>query len=395
MTSKHRKSVKIAFILIITLLLAIIVEMTARIALTYKNQFYVLIGNNKINDLNDYSVQDFQHPWHWRLKAGYSQTLQQAIEAKKTTGRILAVEHLRKAAEKFHVKEDEVIFNVNSDGFKGPEMDKKHSRPRILTIGDSCTFGGLVDKYTYPRSLERELRSKGLNVEVVNAGVEGYAPVNVLYRIEEFKALKPEITTLYIGWNALYSDDEGNLADGFERYLYTVKLLKKAYGKINAAVAGKQNAALQAYNKAKHADKDAATIRRLDGYVPPFIKDIEKIIVEMQSVGSKVVIITLPGLFSIHEIASDKALKIGHLPFFTDNPYVLAKLSEQYNIALRKMAVQYGLTVIDLEKWGDKTFQPRDEYFFDSVHLYEEKQELIGVYMANELLPILPARRLE
>jgi lysophospholipase L1-like esterase len=80
---------------------------------------------------------------------------------------------------------------------------------------------------------------------------------------------------------------------------------------------------------------------------------------------------------------------MGHLPTFTDNPYVLANMSERYNVALRKLAKQYTLQVIDLEKWSKTALRPRDKYFFDAVHLHKKGQEMIGVYMAIELHSLL------
>jgi lysophospholipase L1-like esterase len=106
----------------------------------------------------------------------------------------------------------------------------------------------------------------------------------------------------------------------------------------------------------------------------------------MQSVGSRVVLVTLPGLYIMEEHFSDRALKIGHLPTFTANPYVLAKLTAQYNIALRTLAARHGLQLIDLEEWSTAAFQPRDMFFTDAVHLTEDGQEMIGKYMAQELI---------
>ena len=80
-------------------------------------------------------------------------------------------------------------------------------------------------------------------------------------------------------------------------------------------------------------------------------------------------------------------MKIGHLPTFTDNPYVLAKMSEGYNAELRKLATREGLQLIDLDAWSHHALTPRDEYFSDSVHLYEDGQEMIGSYIVGELSP--------
>lgn len=136
----------------------------------------------------------------------------QAIEDKQRTGRHLAVEYLKTRAEKLGIQPDETIFRINRGGFKGPELDESQSRTRILTIGDSCTFGSLFDGFTYPRSLERELQTLGLSAEVINGGVEGYFIQNVRFRIEQFKTLKPDIVTSYVGGDSTNQGDSGALS---------------------------------------------------------------------------------------------------------------------------------------------------------------------------------------
>ena len=117
--------------------------------------------------------------------------------------------------------------------------------------------------------------------------------------------------------------------------------------------------------------------------------ELETIVKEMRAAGSEVVLLTLPGLFVMDEEPSPQALKVGHLPTFTDNPYVLAKISEEYNKRLRRLAKSQDLLLVDLEEWSRESFKPRDEFFFDSVHLYEEGQTRIGQYLAQQLLPMM------
>jgi lysophospholipase L1-like esterase len=379
---KHGISVPIAFVLMMILLVGIVVEAGARLIFNFKEQIVAWAGIGL--ELDVYEMPDPRHPGNWVLKPGFSQTLEQAVKAKKKSGRVLGANYLE--VSRPQTQEEEVILQINQDGFRGSEIDKTHSRLRILTIGDSCTFG-LLGVKPYPGVLEYELHRMGSDVEVVNGGVEGYSPRNVLLRIEDFKTLKPEITTVYVGWNALYSENE--ITEGLERYLYSLKIIRITYPRLLRATMSPQEAALRAYNKAKRPDPNALTVKSLEGYVPSFMKDVEQIINEMQSVGSKVVLVTLPGLYIMEEEPSDLALKMGHLPTFTDNPYVLAKMSERYNVALRKLAKQYTLQVIDLEKWSKTALRPRDKYFFDAVHLHKKGQEMIGVYMAIELHSLL------
>ena len=116
---------------------------------------------------------------------------------------------------------------------------------------------------------------------------------------------------------------------------------------------------------------------------------METIVREMRAAGTKVVLLTLPGLYTSDAPISEKALKIGHLPSFTDNPYVFAKMTEGYNAALRRLAERDDVQVIDLESWSRSALTPRDRYFADTVHLHEDGQELLGAYLAEQLAPAL------
>ncbi len=379
--------VQITFAVLVIAAMALVMEGGARLFFAIKELRGRIVSVDP-SVLDEYEIPDPAQSWNWRPKPGYSATIDQIILGKQKENKVLAVELLEDRASQLQVPRDKVIMRINNDGFKGPDIDKTHSKPRILTIGDSCTFGTMFDEYSYPRTLERELNRMGESVEVINAGVEGYGHSNVLGRIKEFKALRPEITTIYIGWNALYAE-----SFGVEYYLKSVRLFKKAYGKAQEKLFGSTEMALEAYSKPKRVQRDASEVRALDGFQPTFMSDMEMIVKEMQSVGSAVVLITLPGLFVMNEEPSQRALEIGHLPIFTDNPYVLAKISTEYNQRLRHLAKSLGLFAVDLEEWSRESLKSRDQFFLDSVHLSEEGQALIGQYLAKQLLPLVRSEK--
>lgn len=389
MVSKDKRysiGTKIAFVIVVFLSIGLVAEVASRLMLTFKDDFKSFFGMSARRNLNEYEMPDPRHPAiNWVLMPGFSRTLEQAIRAKEAEGRFLAVKQMTEHASQLGFKRDELLYQINSDGFKGPEIVKTHRSFRILTIGDSCTFGSLFDKYSYPRVMERELREQGRDVEVINAGVEGYHPKNVLLNIEKLKALRPEITTINLGWNAMWDEP----TRGPEKYLYSVRVLKSVLRKLIYLGGDPGKAAFLEYSKPKHIERDSGEVADLNGYVPNFIKDVIRIVDEMQSVGSEVMLVTLSGIYTMDEEPSASALEKGHLPTFTDNPYALAKMSEQYNVALRKLAMERNLHVIDLEEWGKTNLRPRDVFFADTVHLYEDGQELVGKYMADELLPFV------
>ena len=340
--------------------------------------------------LDPYEMSPRSLGYHWVLRPGYSSSGEQLVLVKQRAGQVLGVRALQSGAASSEDRMPKGI-HINSDGFRGPEIDKTHSRVRILSIGDSCTFG--LGTLTYPRVLERALNEMGLPVEAINGGVEGYAPKNVIYEIERYKALKPELTTLYIGWNALYTDNP--VTTWWERHFKIVFLTKKAARIGRQVVSDAREYALRMYGKPLYPNPDAPLVKSLETYQPSFIADLEKIINEMESIGSRVVLMTLPGLFLMDENPTEKALSMGHLPDFTENPFVLARMSERYNSELRALAARRKIALIDLDGWSKEIFLPRDAYFSDSVHLTQNGQTMIGNYMAKQLSPHVEKLRTE
>jgi lysophospholipase L1-like esterase len=388
-TKKTRKSVVVAAMFVLALVAFLATEIAARVA--YKNSDALReFGPVPLGLLDDYEMRDPKAPANWKPRPGYRKTLGELIEEKRRLGKLLAVEQLERTGQQLKIGTNDVVMQINQDGYKGPDLDRTGTRFRILTIGDSCTFGTMFDHYSYPRALERALVKEGFLVEVINGGVEGYSPKNVtLYRMEEFKALRPQITTIYIGWNALYNEHSWPpQLVGTNEFLYSWRAIKKIANRVSSAI-DPQGTALRSYMKPKRADDNDPLLKRIEGTRPIFMGDVEAIILEMRSAGSQVVLITLPGLFATEERPSERALQIGHLPTFTDNPYVLAKMAEEYNLSLRSLAEKHNVLLVDLEAWANEAFRPKDEFFFDSVHLYEAGQERLGRYLATKLSPLV------
>jgi cellulose synthase/poly-beta-1,6-N-acetylglucosamine synthase-like glycosyltransferase/lysophospholipase L1-like esterase len=329
--------------------------------------------------LNTWEVPDLAHPGNWRLRAGAAVRLRDLPAPAGVEGPVA------RRARELGVAGDEVLFSVNADGYKGPPLLRDAGVPRILALGDSCTFGSVLDRYSYPRVVDRELGRYGLPVEVVNGGVSGYYPVHVLARIDEFRALNPEYTLICVGSNALYG----------QRYTPT-RWVDRLYGfRVLDALAARWKATRGASNTLEpRVDPDDPEIHRFGTYDPSFIGDIGKIGTEMAEAGSRVFVLTLPSLYVSGERPSADALSIGVLPRFTDNPYALAALLSRYNQLLRELADRHGFALIDVASWSREALRPRHEYFASAVVLNEKGQERMGVRIAErlkrELEPGLP-----
>jgi lysophospholipase L1-like esterase len=334
-----------------------------------------------LTDLQPYQMQDPKRPWHRLLRPGFVQTYAEAIASKREAGRVLGEQYLSRAG----ADSSGIFLRINREGFRGPEVDRTHAAPRIVTVGDSCTFG-MGESSSYPRMLEMTLRERGIAVEIVNAGVEGYTPADALLELDRIEALHPDVATIYLGWNAIFDEEQvfGHPV------LASWRLIRGASARLSRSLQGDSRAAaLDAYTRPKHPDRDARELAGLREFVPMFLPDIRQIVRALHSSGSRVVLLTLPGLYELDKTPTDYMLKIGHLPIYTDNPYELAALSARLNALLRQLASEESVQLIDVESWSRTAFRPRERYFFDSVHFTDEGQAMLGRFLADQIQPIL------
>jgi lysophospholipase L1-like esterase len=96
----------------------------------------------------------------------------------------------------------DVVVRTNNRGLRGPDVayDNPPGIRRILYLGDSVTFGFMVDRYqdTYPFVVGSLLSdSTGIEIETVNAGVGGYSPwQQYLYLQREGIKYDPDLVVL-------------------------------------------------------------------------------------------------------------------------------------------------------------------------------------------------------
>lgn len=102
-----------------------------------------------------------------------------------------------------------VVHAVNEHGYRGPARAAQRvdgSGPRLVTLGDSFTFGmGVGDAQALPAALERELRQQGHErTEVLNFGVPGY---NLRESVDQYRHFarqwQPDIVVLFLFENDL------------------------------------------------------------------------------------------------------------------------------------------------------------------------------------------------
>jgi lysophospholipase L1-like esterase len=97
-------------------------------------------------------------------------------------------------------------ITINSDGYRGPELDKSGTARRIAVYGDSLIFSS-ASRYeqTFPAQLQAKLLAEGETaLDVVNAGVSAYGLDQIYLRMKrELADLAPALVVL-----AVYSGND-------------------------------------------------------------------------------------------------------------------------------------------------------------------------------------------
>jgi len=102
---------------------------------------------------------------------------------------------------------------INELGLRGPEVTpaKPAGTFRVACLGDSCTFGWLVQEdETYPQQLERSLRERhpGRSFEVLNFGSPGYtAHQGAVLMNGEVPSFAPDVVVVGFGYNDFVAGD--------------------------------------------------------------------------------------------------------------------------------------------------------------------------------------------
>ena len=127
----------------------------------------------------------------------------------------------------FESAEFNVDIRTNSYGLRGPDdpvIPKPPGTLRILMMGDSYTFGFPVrDEETFCHLIQEGLRAQGLPVEVVNAGVSGYAPtLHYVSLRDQFLEFQPDLVVLWYDLGDIQEDawfQKNIVSDGQGRIL--------------------------------------------------------------------------------------------------------------------------------------------------------------------------------
>ena len=282
-------------------------------------------------------------------------------------------------------------FLINSKGFVGPEFPDRpvEGVHRVIAIGDSCTFSEGFWRLAYPGILQELLADRSREpFEVLNAGIEGYNSTFALERLRhEIIRYRPQLVTIYIGWNDLMKTDPGN-ASATGRYAAVARAMDNSY-------------LIKAYRKTMFLHlrpllfrpgdgRDESAARAYDSFVPSTYRDnLESMIAVLRDNGIQAMLFTLPTVVRPDMDRDELQRRNVFFPYFPGAYSVprFLSLHRAYNNAIRTVGTTLDVPVVDLDAMFDQ--RDRNPLFWDTMHPSREGQQLIAELaydtIANEL----------
>ena len=243
-------------------------------------------------------------------------------------------------------------YSFNSLGLRGNEFSEFKSEPRLIALGNSCTFGwGVSEDEIFTTYLRRLLDDK---YEVINAGVPGYSSFQGrLFFETEITELKPDILLILFAWNDQWIaandiPDKNqklppqfilnlqNVLSGFKTYQLMKKVLLNTFEKNPQFLFDRANP------KARVSLSD-------------FYDNLKSICIEAQKIGAIPTLLTspIPSLEKYYVPSSVSPLHQNH---------------EKYNQTIRELARAENIKMIDLALEFDKNSGLFDDVTYDPVH---------------------------
>ena len=112
------------------------------------------------------------------------------------------------------------IININSEGFRGQELNNNVETYRIFFVGGSTAFGAgtTTDSTSIPGYLQSFFNENesDIPIEVVNAGVSGsYSYLESKYIQNKIINFDPDLIIVYDGWNDIHKNYDYYFSDSF------------------------------------------------------------------------------------------------------------------------------------------------------------------------------------
>jgi lysophospholipase L1-like esterase len=279
-------------------------------------------------------------------------------------------------------------IQVNSRGFVGPEFEEPRAPGvvRIVALGDSCTFGQGSGVETYPAQLAIRLNngSDTRRYQVINGGIEGLNSELAFRRlVTKIIPLKPDIVTVYLGWNDLMKFDPAGQVERpglaiVTRVLDRLWLIKGMRKLVFFYIRPRLSAP---------ATGPASRTGAFSSYRPSvFENNLRSIVRTARKAGGTVLLVTLPSVVSDDMTLDDIRRSNVIFPYYPSAYAVrdYVDLIAAYNRSIREIAEVEKVRLVDLARAIDGR-PDRRQLFFDTMHPNQRGRELVADILARYL----------
>ena len=264
---------------------------------------------------------------------------------------------------------DGQTYRLNSLGLRGDDIQKIKDRPRLIALGNSCTFGwGVTDEEVFTAQLDGLLHN---NYEVINAGVPGYTSFQgKIFYESVLEELQLDILLVLFAWNDQWlaandiPDKEQKfppefiiLAQNLLSHLHSYRLLKRWL----LVTLEKDPDSLFSRNQ---------PVARVG--LDDFYENLKSICRQAQNNGARPVLLTspVPSLERYFVPGSVSPLHAYH---------------EKYNRTIRQLAQDEHLAIVDLALEFDQYPGLFDDAAYDPIHFNARGHRLAAELIARKI----------
>ena len=314
---------------------------------------------------------------------------------------VFARSRIRRGAKTVTVGGEEQ-FRINAHGYRGRDFSvkKPEGAIRIMFYGGSSVFNAeSTNDNDWPHRVERLLRGNGFsNVEVINAGIPGYASIDAVGAFfTEGHTFSPDYVLLYDQWNDIkyFRSTEPLLrefnpgdSDGDPRTTYQnvldrvlsnvsqlyVRLRERYYTwKLNVGEEG-----------LKPVGEYSSTVP--DAGLRQYRLNIEMFVDIARNIGA-VPILMVEARLVAPDNSSKERSRI-HYDFVLLTHDALCEVFARQDEIIYDVASKKNIRVID----ASKKLTGRDELFANHIHLNDQGSQELATLVAAELAEVLRAR---
>jgi len=260
-------------------------------------------------------------------------------------------------------------YRINSAGLRDNEISKEKNKPRIIALGNSCTFGwGVESDLIYASRLEQIFE---YHYEIINAGVPGYSSFQGQVFFEsELLNLNPDYVLILFGWNDHWaaangiSDTDQQLPSEFIINIQNIFSNFHLYRVIKKALLSSIESDIDSL-----FDREDLIYRVS---VTDFELNIKSICRAAQNNHAVPVLITapIPSLENYYPPGSRSGLHRFH---------------KLYNQTIRKIAKQDSVLLVDAALEFDKHSNLYDDASLDPIHFNTKGHEILAQLIAAQI----------